>query len=43
MPELANIRHEKFAQGVAGGLTGAEACRRVVGIRFGPEHSILHS
>jgi hypothetical protein len=31
MPELANIRHEKFAQGVASGLTGAEAYRRVAG------------
>ena len=31
MPELTNIRHEKFAQGVASGLTGAEAYRRVAG------------
>jgi hypothetical protein len=31
MPELANIRREKFAQGVASGLTGAEAYRRVAG------------
>jgi AraC-like DNA-binding protein len=29
MPELANIRHERFAQGVVNGLTGAEAYRRV--------------
>jgi Helix-turn-helix domain len=31
MPELANIRHERFAQGVVNGLTGAEAYRRVAG------------
>ena len=31
MPELANSRHERFAQGVVNGLTGAEAYRRVAG------------
>jgi hypothetical protein len=31
MPELANIRDERFIQGVVNGLTGAEAYRRVAG------------
>ena len=31
IPELANIRHERFTQGVVNGLTGAEAYRRVAG------------
>jgi hypothetical protein len=31
MPELANLQHERFAQGVVNGLTGAEAYRRLAG------------
>ena len=30
MPALSSARHEKFAQGVASGLTGAAAYRQVL-------------
>jgi hypothetical protein len=33
MPNLASIRHEKFAQGVGSGLSASEAYRRVTGDR----------